>query len=851
MSTQKILLLFVAWFVAGPCTAQFTDNFSDGNFSVAPPWQGDVSRFVISSGRLKLQAPAINGAAFLSTPSQAIHEGTWEFKLQLDFTPSSSNYAKIYLVSDHADLQAALNGYFVKVGNTTREISLYAQTGATEQELIDGLDDRVNQAQVILTIRVVRTAEGRWELFTDVGNTGNLAKEGETIDLRHTESSWFGLQCTYSSTRSDKFWFDDFKVSGSVIPDTTPPAIVRIEALDPLHFSIRFTEPIQAASLTTNAIHIENLGNPVVVNLEPDQMTAVCALSSPLVNGRAYVIQIAGTSDEAGNAMLPATGQLLYFRPGIAQRKSVLITEFLADPTPQIGLPNAEFVELFNASNEPFDLVGWGLSDGSSIGKFPSAIFLPGEYKIVTASSSINLFDEPGVIGLTNFPSLNNSGDHIILTDNAGMMIDSINYVIDWYRDEDKQQGGWALELIDPRNPCGERENWAASEAASGGTPGRQNSISTAKPDLTPPELLSILPSDSGQLTLIFNEPLSELPGDVHISINPPIPISGIHLLRPAVRTIRLSFDAKLEKQRAYETRVEGVTDCSGNRIEPLSIIFGIPELADSLDLVLNEILFNPRPGGVDFIELFNDSKKFIDLGQLRLSNGTSSIDVPSMLLHPKQHVALTAEPQLLQLNYPSNQSRQLLKVLLPSLPDDEGVIKLFRREGKLLDSLQYDQSWHSPFIKNEEGVSLERIGVRAPTQQSDNWMSASSRAGFGTPGLPNSHERKTTGPPSSPIYVSPEVFAPSDPANDFVQIHYAFDQPGKVANVQVLNYQGLPVRHIANNDLLGTEGFFRWEGDRDDGARLPAGYYVVSFETFDAGGSVANYMTRVIIAGR
>lgn len=851
MSTLKILLLFVTSLVVVHCKAQFTDNFSDGDFIAAPPWQGDAARFVVSTGRLKLQAPVVNGTAFLSTPSQAIHEGMWEFRLQLDFTPSSSNYAKIYLVSDKADLQTALNGYFVKVGNATREVSLYAQTGTAEQELIDGLDDRVNQAQVILTIRVTRNAEGRWELFSDVGNLGNLVKEGEAIDLRHSASSWFGVQCIYSSTRSDKFWFDDFEVSGSVVPDTTPPIIVLIEASDALHFSIQFSEPIRAASLTTDAILIETMGSASAADLLPDQVTVACTLSSPLVNGRTYVLQITDVSDLAGNPILPATGQLLYFRPGIAKQKSVLITEFLADPTPQIGLPNAEFVELFNAGNEPFDLAAWGLSDGSSVGRFPSVIFLPGEYKIVTTSSSVNLFNYPGVIGLTNFPSLNNSGDHIILADNTGLVVDSINYVLDWYRDEDKQQGGWTLELIDLNNPCGEDGNWAASEAAQGGTPAKQNSVSTDKPDFSPPELLRILPSDSGQLTLVFNEPLSDLTNEVRISITPAVRISGIHLAKPALRTICLNFEESLEKQRAYEARVEGIMDCNGNRMEPVSVVFGIPESADSLDLVINEVLFNPRPGGVDFVELFNDSEKFLDLGRLRVSNGASSIDLPSLLLHPKQHLALTSDPPLLHSHYPSNQSGQLLKVSLPSFPDDEGVIQLFRKDGKLLDSLHYDRNWHSPFIKNEEGVSLERIEVHAPTQQSDNWMSASSGVGFATPGLPNSHERKTSVARANPVYVSPEVFAPGSQANDFVQIHYAFDQPGKVANVNVLNYQGLPVRHIANNDLLGAEGFFRWEGDRDDGARLPAGYYVVSFEAFDAGGSVVNYLTRVVIAYR
>ena len=72
--------------------------------------------------------------------------------------------------------------------------------------------------------------------------------------------------------------------------------------------------------------------------------------------------------------------------------------------------------------------------------------------------------------------------------------IDSVNYSDNWYKDEDKRDGGWTLEIIDPDNICSEHQNWVASEDELGGTPGTQNSVFANKPDLTGPKLLSAIP---------------------------------------------------------------------------------------------------------------------------------------------------------------------------------------------------------------------------------------------------------------------------------------------------------------------------------------------------------------------
>lgn len=825
---------------------QFSDSFSDGEFLTAPPWQGDAARFAVTGNRLRLQAPAQSGTASLATPSMAVHAASWMFRVQLDFTPSSTNYAKVYLMADMPDLGSPVQGYFVKIGGISREISLYRQTGSAEVKVIDGLDDRVNQVTVSATIRVLRSEAGTWELAVDVGNTGSLQREGEATDITHTSSAWFGVYCVYTSTRSDRFWFDDFMVEGMPVPDKTPPSVVSVQALDANRIMIRFSEPIDPENLASK-INVEGIGSPVSVSMSSDSLNAGIVLGTSMVNGRTYSLHINGVPDRLGNG-LHGTWPVMFFLPGIPAPKSVLITEVLADPSPQVGLPVAEYVEVYNATNEPFDLTHWTLTDGSSTGVIGSAILLPQAYLVLTSTASVPLFKQDNVVGLTNFPSLNNAGDKLVLKEAGGLKIDSVNYATEWFHDEDKEQGGWALELIDTSNPCGEEENWGSSEDVTGGTPGTTNSIAANKPDLTPPNMLVIAQPDPTHLHVTFNELLQQ-PMEVAVWLQPPVAIASVALFGAARRGLAIELERTLVPRTAYTLHLSGIRDCAGNVMNEALLEFGVEEPADSGDIVISEILFNPRSNGVDFVELFNRSEKFIQLQGWQLSNGIAQTIIPRFLLHPKQWVALTEDPTIVRAQYASPFSASIIRADVPSMPDAEGVIMVTDSEANEMDSVIYSADWHSVFLKETEGVSLERLEYSVGSIQ-DNWVSASAREGFATPGRANSQQGRTERGEDQ-IEIVPQVLERASLSDSFVQIRYRFESAGRVVNIAVLNHQGSVVRQIAENEWLGTEGFFRWDGDRSDGERVPAGYYIVWVEWFDGSGNQGTDRKRVIVLGR
>ena len=64
--------------------------------------------------------------------------------------------------------------------------------------------------------------------------------------------------------------------------------------------------------------------------------------------------------------------------------------------------------------------------------------------------------------------------------------------------------------------------------------------------------------------------------------------------------------------------------------------------------------------------------------------------------------------------------------------------------QGIVVDEVKYKDDWHFQLIDNAEGVALERIDPGKPGQDPDNWHSAASTAGYGTPTYKNSQFKLT-----------------------------------------------------------------------------------------------------------
>lgn len=199
--------------------------------------------------------------------------------------------------------------------------------------------------------------------------------------------------------------------------------------------------------------------------------------------------------------------------PAAAQqpaRFDVVITEIMADPSPVVGLPNAEFIEIKNTLAFALPLNGWRLSDKTSTAVLTTPFVLQPDSLVVLCSTGsavlVSLTEERSV--LPPFPSLDNDGDVLTLRSPQNKIIHAVGYAADWYRDETKAAGGWSLEMIDPKTPCTGKQNWKASNHTRGGTPGSPNPVNGSNADTRPPQLKSATMEDSVTVNLVFDEPL-------------------------------------------------------------------------------------------------------------------------------------------------------------------------------------------------------------------------------------------------------------------------------------------------------------------------------------------------------
>jgi hypothetical protein len=725
--------------------AQVLDNFMDGDFTNNPTWNGETTKFEVSASRLHLNAPAIAETAYLSTASTAIHNGSWEFYTEMGFQTSSTSLTRVYLVSDQADLKQSLNGYFVMIGNTADEVSLYKQAGTTITKIIDGLDARVGAATVIVKVKVTRDASGLWSLYSDVGNTGTYTQEASSVnDVTYTASNYFGVYCLYTATRSTLFWFDDMVVTGTPVPDLTPPAVTSVIAINSTSVLVSFNETIESTSAQTASNYSINqsVGNPASAVIQADNKSVLLNLATSLTNGVTHTIQVSGVQDANGNAMGLASNPFLYFVQLPVNKEDVIVSEFMADPSPIVGLPESEFVELFNRSSNPIDLQGWKLSDGSTTATLPSYILMPSARYLIAPTPTAGLFS--GAVGVSSFPSLNNTSDNIILKDASNVAIDSITYSLAWYHNDEKKDGGWSLEIIDPENLCGEEGNWKASENVQGGTPGTVNSVLASNPDLVAPQITSFSVLNSTQVEITFNEKLDGN-GSLNASANPSLSFSSVSYAT-SLRKLILTSAAPFLASTSYTVTLSNVSDCAGNGLVNNNFQFVLPEAAQVGDVLINEVLFNPKTGGVDFIEVFNNTNKHISFKKWTLANFENNavtnpkvISASGLVITPKSFLVFTSDINILKSQYANAIENVCIVNVLPSLLDDVGSVALLDSLGNVIDNFLYNESYHTTTLNSKEGISLERMSLSVNSNDASNWESGSESENFATPGYKNS----------------------------------------------------------------------------------------------------------------
>jgi hypothetical protein len=864
-------LLFFCLLLPLWAQAQFTESFADGDFTKSPAWAGDAASFVVASQLLRSNGPATTGTQVqLSAPCQASTGTTWEFWANLKLATSSGNLADVWLLASQADLKSpATSGYFVRLGGTDDEVSLFRKDSAkTAVLVIDGLNGTLASiTNNVVRVRVTRSLTGQWTLSRDLtGEHSFVAEASQPIDNIYQRSAAVGVCLLYSAANAKNFYFDDFSAV-----DTSAPLLTRVATLDARTLDVVFNEAVDPATASQPARYRLAAGAVPATATVSALNPAVVRLVFGQDFGVANTLEVRQLADLYGNVAAGPLTVAFGSVPVAPHVGELLITEIMADETPVVGLPASEFIELYNTTaSKTLSLRGVRLlKPGSPAAVLPdTARLLPGQYAVVCSSTRAAQFAAYGkVYGISNFPALANAGDQLVLRGREGNTLFEVTYADTWYRDLRKAAGGWALEMLDPANYCGTALNWQASQDPSGGTPGRRNSVAAPNPDRTPPGLLGAVALTPTSIRLAFSEKLDSVVASslalytlqsrtgAAPSVRRAVPVG------PDFRVVDLAVSPALLPSQPLTVAVARATDCAGNASGALATAsVALPEPAQPGDVVINEVLFNHAPGGVYFVELLNRSLRFVNLQGYQLvsqksSGSTTAVISPNSpyVLAPGQLVALTADPDILQAQYPtSTDPTALLAVAsFPALDNSAGTLSINSSTGVAIDRYAYDKSQQMSLLSSQAGVSLERIRAGGPSAAS-NFHSAAGTVNYATPGRPNSQAQDAVGN-GQELTIVPELFTPDDDGQqDFTTLNYQLDQPGYVGSVTVYDALGQLTRRLLRNESLPTTGFVQWDGLDEHGRKAAVGYYLVHVELFrPSGGERREYRKTVVVGAR
>lgn len=758
---KNALIILLSFYCLAGYT-QITDDFSDGNFSSNPQWNGSNTGgdFKIVNNRLRSESTKISGNFYLSTANNLAKNCYWEFWINLQFSTSGSNYVDVYLVSDKSDLQSTLiNGYFVRIGNTEDEISLYKRSGSagSSTRIIDGINASVGSTNNTIKVRVSRDNLGLFTLEREViGTNSQLVNEGSFLDSSHVNTSSFGIFIQQSTASFfQKHFFDDFKI-GTLNTDTIAPLLSTITVLDSITLELQFSEAMDSLSVKDKKNYsIQNFqGNILIINTETNPQKYKIRLSESLNTG-SYTLTAINVMDRSGNKIkLNNTHSFNYIKPYYGIFRDIVMNEIFPDPSPQVDLPMAEFVELLNTSDITISIKNWKIFDLTSTAIIGDYSISPGSNVILCAKPDTSEFQKYGrVIGISPWPSLNNSNDVIKLANTQSILIDSVSYSDIWYRNTEKKQGGWSLERIDPKSVCGGLFNWTASTDSTGGTPGKRNSVHILDYDLLPLKADSLNKITDTTLIVYLNKHIDKSTIlKENFRLTPDAGNIRTIIPDPEHKQLIITFTKLFLAGTSYNLTIAGLRDCSGNRIDNKfsQLKFSIPvpspppvQKPDTASMYITEIFADPSPEVglplVEFIEIYNPGKDSVNLEDWTLTDTQTKSALKQTIIGAGEYLILCPAADTSQYK-PFGKTMGLSPWPTLGNTSDRLVLKSFKN--RTVDSISYSDKWYKDNIKKSGGWSLEKINLtQIICRDFYNWVASTDKTG-GTPGRKNSIDK-------------------------------------------------------------------------------------------------------------
>jgi len=651
----------------------------------------------------------------------------------------------------------------------------------------------------------------------------------------------------------DDFEFGDFPI------DLKAPLLTQIRGYDANQLELRFSEPLDPVFPLFNLNYSLGVIQPDQVLIANDSLVYL-TFQENLIQGADYTLGVRQIPDLAGNFLRDTLATFKYHDPTAIPSKGLVINEIMPAPRADQDLPNVEYVELFHAGDFPYRLKDVSWANSRTEVKLNEFWILPGELLLLVPQNQGVLFRPFGkVLELSNWPTLLNSADRVSIETDQGTLIDEVTYATASWGGSEFANGGFSLEIANPFYACDQSDLLSPSRDPLRGTPGRVNSVFDLEPDTEVPELEDGFFVDATTIQLLFSEPLRQDAGISNFNFTPNLSIDFVSFSNP--KTIQVKLSSEAIPNQIYQLVLNGVSDCAGNEyVQAGSYELILPIAAKKGDLILNELLFNPKTGGPKFVELYNRTDSYLEIGDWKLANldergvpdQIRNLSATRLQIPPKSYLAITTNIDRLKMEYPQSTSgRHHLLSPLPSYPISGGHVVLLDAQNREIETFAYDDDLHHPLLRDPKGVSLERISSESPVGNASNWHSASGIAGYATPGQKNS-QLISNEFDSQIIQIEPKVFDPEGSnGNTFSSIRYELDQSGWLGSFRIYATSGQLIQVLAQNELLGSKGLFTWTGTDSQGRIVRPGYYILLVELYHLDGSVKTIKETIVVATR
>lgn len=409
-------------------------------------------------------------------------------------------------------------------------------------------------------------------------------------------------------------------------------------------------------------------------------------------------------------------------------RNDIVINEFMYAP----NSPEPEWVEIYNRSNKIIDLKNYRIADNAdTVIINTNSVFLnPGEYVVITGNNSItDYYNIPSLILVHSFPTLNNTGDKLILLDSLSRVIDSLQYLSGW-----GGSSGKSLERISTDISSTDSINWKTSLSRYKATPGYINSVTPKQFDVEAAGIISNPPfplfgsdvslsanvKNNGSNNTVFDIQLYE---DTNLDSIPDVlieTISAVSLNAGDSSNVPLNFvlnNLQISRGLFVNIVLSADQDTSNNYFYKT-----VSPGYSPATIVVNEIMFTPAGGESEWIELFNTSSDSINLKNWSVSDIVTtpvSAKINSDVFLPANGYIVIARDSSIK-NYHRLIPSKLVVINLPSFNNDADGVVLKDDRSSTIDSVRYNSTWGGT-----GGYSLERISVSVNSNIQSNWGSS------------------------------------------------------------------------------------------------------------------------------